>query len=77
MDKLERVFGHLGNFTEDELRARVRQTRADRRMAKARPGAVKKAKRSADITRVKSKKLVEKADLTALQKIMRDMGYDC
>jgi hypothetical protein len=81
MDKLERLFGHFGNLTPDEQRARIRQIRADRRLAKARPGAVKKAKKAAETTKAKGdarvKKLVQTADLDVLKRIMREKGYDC
>lgn len=79
MDKLERMFGHLGNLSSDELRARVRKVRADRRITKPWAGAAKRAKRSIETAKgtakTKAKRLIGK-DLELLQKIMKDMGLE-
>lgn len=76
MDKLERMFGHFGNLSPDELRAKVRQTRADRRMAKAKPAAVKKAKRDTDSAKTKAQKLIQKAgNLELLERLLKEAGH--
>jgi hypothetical protein len=71
MDKLERMFGHLSNMTPDELRAHVRQVRADRRQTKIRPGVVRKAKRETLNDNEKAKKLIAKvSDLELLARMV-------
>lgn len=75
-DKLERMFGHLGNLTPDELRAHVRKNRADRRMIKAKPAAVKKAKKDTDSAKEKARKLIAKVgDLDLLERLLKEAGH--
>lgn len=62
MDKLERMFGHFGNLTPDELRAHVRQVRADRRQTKIKPGVVRKAKKETLNANEKAKKFLDKVE---------------
>lgn len=76
MDKLERMFGHLGNMSNDELRNRVRKIRADRRLNKPWAGAAKKAKRAAATAKTRVTKQIKKLDLELAAKILKELGRD-
>lgn len=74
MDKLERMFGHMGAMSQDELRALVRKNRADRRVKKAPSGSAKRAKVTADRAKTKARRVIAKtdADKELLAKLLRE-----
>lgn len=76
MDKLERMFGHLGNMSNDELRSRVRKIRADRRVTKPWAGAAKRAKKATEAAKTKAKKKIASIDLELAAKILKEMGRE-
>lgn len=77
MDKLEAAFGHLGNLSEEELRARVRQVRKDRRIAKVSKTVKKAAKAKSDTARTKVKKTADALnDKDLVLRMLKEMGVN-
>jgi hypothetical protein len=77
VDKLEAMFGHLGNLSPDELRARVRAVRADRRIGKTKNSTKKKAKVSSDTAKTRLKSLVAKiGNDDLLEQMLKELEGD-
>lgn len=75
MDKLEAMFGHFGHLSPDELRAKVRKVRADRRVGKVKAAAKKKAKTSSDGAKSKVKSMLDKlGNPKLMEMLLKELG---
>lgn len=73
-DKLEAAFGHFGHLSPDELKAKVRQIRQDRRISKVKAGAKKAAKAKSDGAKVSAKKMLDKlGDADLVEKLLKEL----
>jgi hypothetical protein len=71
-DRVTRLFGNLNNLSEDELRAKVRQVRQDRRVRKEKTTDRKKRIARSNSARDKAEKLLASMTPEQLTKLMGD-----
>lgn len=72
-ERIERLWGHLGNMTPDEIREHIRRTRGERKKRKEK-AAVKKATRvKADKAQGKVKDLAS-TDPELLERLLKELG---
>jgi hypothetical protein len=72
-DRLQKLWGHLGNMTPEQIRESIRQVRADRRIVKQRTAVKKKARDTSDSARLKIKDLASDLSPDALERLLRGM----
>ena len=72
-DRLQKLWGHLGNMTPDQIKESIRQVRADRRITKQRTAVKKKARETSDTARLKIKDLASSLSPEALERLLKGM----
>lgn len=69
-DRITKLFGNLNNLSEDELRAKVRQVRQDRRVKKEKTTDRKKRIAQSNSARDKAEKLLASLTPEQIAKLM-------
>lgn len=69
-DRITRLFGNLSDMTDDELRAKVRQVRQDRRVKKEKTVDRKKRIAKSNTARDKAEKLLSSMTPEQIAKLM-------
>lgn len=72
-DRVEALWGHLGDMSADEIKAHIRKLRADRRLIKAKNSVKKDSKQKSDGARSRATKLAATMDPEALARMLRDL----
>jgi hypothetical protein len=73
-DRIQRLWGHITDMTEDQLRDHIRKIRSDRRVLKAKPGVKKQIKVSSDKARDRARSLLADADTDMIARILKGMA---
>lgn len=72
-DRLEKLWGHLGNMTPDELRAHIVKIRSERRLIKMKTATKKTVKQSSDTAKTRARKLLTGVDAAAMARMLKDL----
>lgn len=72
-DRLEKLWGHLGNMTPDQLRAHIIKVRSERRIVKMKTAAKKTTKQTSDTAKTKARKLMGGIDSAAMARLLKDL----
>jgi hypothetical protein len=73
-DRLQKLWGHLGDMTPDQLRQHVIKIRNERRITKARVSIKKTVKQSSDAAKGRVKKMLGSMDPEAMARILKDLN---
>jgi len=72
-DRLEKLWGHIGNMDPDEIREHIRKVRADRRLTKTRITVKKKTKVGSDAARTKMKSLLDGMSEADKERLLKEL----
>lgn len=72
-DRLEKLWGHLGHMTPDELRQHIVKIRAERRIVKMKTATKKTQKQASDTAKTKAKKLLAGVDANMVARMLKDL----
>lgn len=73
-DRLEKLWGHIGNMTPDEMRAHIVRIRNDRRTTKVKTATKKSVKQTSDTAKTKVKKLLSGVDAATMARMLKELG---
>lgn len=73
-DRIEKLWGHLGNMSPDQIREHIRKTRSDRKIRKAPKATAKKEVKTKEKSKEKAKISLKGLSPEALERIMKDLG---
>lgn len=72
-DRIEKLWGHLGNLDADQLREQIRRVRADRKIVKLRNSVKKTTRVRSDAAKTKVVKLAT-ADPDMVRRLLEQMN---
>jgi hypothetical protein len=72
-DRLEKLWGHLGDMTPDQIRERIREIRNERRVVKMRTTVKKTVKQTSDAAKTKMKKLLVGMTPEEMARMLKDL----